>query len=287
VIDAKTNALLGAIPVGNTPADVVAGAGSVWVANRSDQTVSGIDPATQTLDETIGVGINPRGLAVGGGALWTTDREVVLRHELGFDDSRTITLKGGNPARSTIGQGPYVAAPMAFGDGAAWVAHGFSVERVDAATGTARVIWSELGGAPSGLALTPDAVWIADTTTGSVVRVDVDSGLARTVEITGRGGGLPGPVGGIARGAAAIWATSTTDDELVRIDPETVVVTRRVRVGDRPNGVTYGAGAVWVANTDGTVSRVDPGSRRVTKIRVGGSPTGIAFARGRVWVSVQ
>jgi serine/threonine-protein kinase len=287
VIDAKTNTLVGSTPVGNTPTDVVAGAGSIWVANRSDQTVSRIDPATQRLRETIGVGITPRGLAVGSGALWTSDRDVVVRHELRFDDSRTIMLKGENPAPSILGQGPYLAAPMAFGDGAAWVAHGFAVERVGAATGSTREIWSELGGGPSGVALTPEAIWIADSTTGSVVRIDVGSGLARTVGVTRRGAGVPGGVGGIAAGAAALWATSTTDDELIRIDPETVTVTRRVRVGDRPNGVTYGAGAVWVANTDGTVSRTDPSGRRITKIRVGGSPTGIAYARGRVWVSVQ
>ena len=287
VIDAKTNALLGAIPVGHTPTDVVAGEGSIWVANRSDQTVSRIDPATQRLAETIGVGITPRGLAVGRGALWTSDRDVVVRRELGFDDSRTITLKGENPDRSVTGQGPYLAAPMVFGDGAAWVAHGFAVERIGAATGTTREVWSELGGGPSGIALASEALWVADTTTGSVVRVDLGSGLSQTIGVTNRGLGFPGAVGGIAAGAGGIWATSTTDDQLLRIDPETVVVTRRVRVGDRPNGVTYGAGAVWVANTDGTVSRFDPGTRHVTKIHVGGSPAGIAFARGRVWVSVQ
>ena len=287
VIDAKTNALLGAIPVGHTPTDVVAGEGSIWVANRSDQTVSRIDPATQKLRETIGVGINPRGIAVGGGALWTCDREVVVRHELAFDDSETIPLKSANPDRGTIGLGPNVAAPMTFGDGAAWAAHGFAVERIDATTGTPRPIFTELGGGPSGIALASGAVWVADSSTGSVVRIDLGSNLSRTVEVSGRRFELPGPLGGIAPGAGAMWATSPTDDELIRIDLETVVVTRRVRVGDRPNGVTYGAGAVWVANTDGTVSRFDPVTRRVTTIRVGGSPTGIAVANGRVWVSVQ
>ena len=45
---------------------------------------------------------------------------------------------------------------------------------------------------------------------------------------------------------------------------------------------------MWVANSgDGTVSRIDPTTSRVTKIDVGASPQDVVVADGRVWVSVR
>jgi YVTN family beta-propeller protein len=49
-------------------------AGSVWVANGGDGTVSRIDPRTDEVIETIPVGHRPQGIAVAGGAVWTTVR---------------------------------------------------------------------------------------------------------------------------------------------------------------------------------------------------------------------
>ena len=46
VIDPQTNRVSGDISVGIRPAGVVAGSGSIWVANLDDQTVSRINPAT-------------------------------------------------------------------------------------------------------------------------------------------------------------------------------------------------------------------------------------------------
>ena len=60
-------------------------------------------------------------------------------------------------------------------------------------------------------------------------------------------------------------------------------------MGDGPEDVVVGAGAVWVANRlDGTVSRIDPETNEVVKtIEVGNAPSGLAFADGRVWLTVQ
>ncbi len=53
----------------------------------------------------------------------------------------------------------------------------------------------------------------------------------------------------------------------------------------RPAAVATGFDAVWVANLDGTVSRIDPGNRQVTNtIEVGGEPCGVAVGEGAVWV---
>ncbi|MGA2927152.1 MAG: protein kinase [Solirubrobacteraceae bacterium] len=61
-----------------------------------------------------------------------------------------------------------------------------------------------------------------------------------------------------------------------------------IRVGRRPTAIAVGQGGVWVANnTDGTVSRIDPGTGKVAgnPIAVGNSPDAIAVGQGGVWVA--
>jgi YVTN family beta-propeller protein len=60
------------IEVGDQPAAVAVGAGSVWVANAGDGTVSRIDPATRKVVKTIDVGNAPAGLVVADGLVWVT-----------------------------------------------------------------------------------------------------------------------------------------------------------------------------------------------------------------------
>jgi YVTN family beta-propeller protein len=60
------------IPVGAGPTDIAVGAGSVWVANYLDGTVSRIDPATDSVVDTIAVGRWPEHVAAGPSGVWVT-----------------------------------------------------------------------------------------------------------------------------------------------------------------------------------------------------------------------
>ena len=67
---------------------------------------------------------------------------------------------------------------------------------------------------------------------------------------------------GVAYGAGAVWVTDSADDLLLRVDSAGQVIDR-IPVGRGPAGVTVGDGEVWVANElDGTVSEVNPGAGR-------------------------
>ena len=59
-----------------------------------------------------------------------------------------------------------------------------------------------------------------------------------------------------------------------------------VQVGISPDGLAYGAGAVWAANTaDGSLSRVDPRTHTVVQtIGVGSAPDAVAVTGRDVWV---
>jgi peptide/nickel transport system substrate-binding protein len=71
------------------------------------------------------------------------------------------------------------------------------------------------------------------------------------------------------------------------IDARSGRIRSQIPVGAAPGGVTYGDGAIWVANRDdNSVSRIDPGSNGVRQtIAVGGGPAGIAVSGNAVWVA--
>jgi YVTN family beta-propeller protein len=63
-------------------------------------------------------------------------------------------------------------------------------------------------------------------------------------------------------------------------------VTASIEMGTLPGAVAFGEGAVWVANSEGSVSRIDPEERRVNQtIPVSQDPAGIVVGEGAVWVT--
>jgi peptide/nickel transport system substrate-binding protein len=66
------------VPVGKAPTGITVGAGSVWVANSGDGTVTRINPSNPTATKTIAVGGSPQAVSVAGGRVWVTvDRQAL------------------------------------------------------------------------------------------------------------------------------------------------------------------------------------------------------------------
>ena len=95
----------------------------------------------------------------------------------------------------------------------------------------------------------------------------------------------------VAEGFGSVWIT--VSGGLVRLDPTTGSVVARIDVVGRPWGVATGGGAVWIANeTDGTVTRIDPGTNSIVwRVRLdqdplpSTNPVGVAFGGGSVWAA--
>src|SRR3954464_4410429 len=67
----------------------------------------------------------------------------------------------------------------------------------------------------------------------------------------------------------------------------TQTATNRFPVGDKPDGVALGAGAVWVAlSGEGKLARVDQDTEKTVKVDVGKNPDSVVFDGDSVWVSV-
>jgi YVTN family beta-propeller protein len=100
--------------------------------------------------------------------------------------------------------------------------------------------------------------------------------------------------GALAAAAAAITVTrSSGPDVLPRLDADAVGViaadaarpAAQVTLGSRPAAVAAGGGFVWVANEDGTVSRIDPGTRAIRTVNVGHSAGGVVYQDGSLWAT--
>jgi YVTN family beta-propeller protein len=72
IIDPGSNRVTGQVAVGAMPAALAVGQGSLWAANRVDQTVSRIDPGSRQVIRSIAVGGTPLALAVQKNAVWSS-----------------------------------------------------------------------------------------------------------------------------------------------------------------------------------------------------------------------
>ena len=278
LIDPGTNEIVAEVPVGIRPGPVAAGAGSVWVGNLEDRTLTRVDPAQRTPTATISLdGRTPTGVAVGEGAVWVAQGRLgqLSRVDPQFNQlAETIDVAA---------QG-YVQGAVAVGVGSVWTAYGEStLARIDPAQ--VRVLVSSFaGGVPAALVVARGSVWVANSGESTVSRFDpttIEEGPLRTISVGSR------PTG-IAYGADAIWVANSGDDTVTRIDPSTYSTTT-IPVGSEPVAVAVGAGAVWVTNrADRTICRIDPATNEVIRtIEIGNAPAGIAVADGFVWFAVE
>ena len=283
LIDPETNEIVAEVPVGIRPGPLAAGAGSIWVGNLQDRTLTRVDPAQRTA--TAGISLDsrtPTGLAVGAGAVWVAHG---ARGQLSrIDPQFSEVTERIDVAATSRGLGGTQQGVVAVGDASVWAAYGEStVARIDPTR--VRVVASTTAGAvPAALVVARGSVWVANSGDATVSRFDpgtLEDGPLRVISVGRR------PVG-IAYGAGAIWVTNEADDNVTRIDPSSYSTTN-IPVGAQPAGVAFGAGAVWVANTgDGTVSRIDPVTNEVVRIiEVENAPSGIVVANGFVWVAVE
>jgi DNA-binding SARP family transcriptional activator/DNA-binding beta-propeller fold protein YncE len=278
VIDAETNRVLEAVPVGIRPGPLAAGLGSLWVGNIDDKTLSRIDLKTRRVVRTIPLGATPTAIAVGAGAVWVVHglRGRITRVDPQFYATRSKALTDNAIYFSSAG--------VTTGAGSVWAVFGDStLARVDPAT--LRMTESTLAGqGPAGIVAYNGSIWVSNAGESTVQRFDPSTLEQGALERRGVG---PTP-SGIAAGEGAVWVATTGDDFVTRIDPASKS-TFPIRVGDGPTAVAVGAGAVWVANTSaGTVSRVDaPRREEAETIELGAVPSGIALANGLIWVAAQ
>lgn len=241
--------------VGRTPAAVLATRSAIWVANRTDGTLTRLDPRTRELT-SVPIGGSPAALASTPGSLWVADftRDLVLR----IDPSTGRSL-----GRVDVGPGP---AALTTADGAVWVAsvQEGTVQRIDPSTMNASAPLP-VGYGPVALASTPGTVWVVNALDHTVVPVDTRARRAGTpIEVP------PGAVD-VLHAHGRLWVASASSGTVTVIDPVTrlldgdpITVDTRTDAGEGPTGLAYLGDSIFVANNhDKTVLAIDAVTRRL------------------------
>ena len=283
VIDPGTDTIVGEIPVGGKPTGPAVGEGSVWVGNRDDNTLLRIDPRSLDVVRTIGLGVAPTDVGVGAGSVWVLSDWALLRVDPSINDVvDTVPLPRDSGWRWSDME---VGANAVFLSGRA-----AAVIRIDSgATSIASVrrrpVWM--------IAYGEDALWaITGYELDTIERIDPKTNAVETIPL-GRIGETSGWRYRMAVGEGAIWVLAPVS--LWRIDSTTKRFVGSVPLGHSEEGssVATGYGAVWVANPEGILLRVDPDSQSVAKtiplgtlIYPADPYDALAVGEGSVWVAV-
>jgi class 3 adenylate cyclase len=220
------------------------GEGAVWTG---DFVLHHVDPD----DGSEG---DPIDLLVGGAG----GGEFVFGVTIGFDDVWVAT--GAGLHRIDPGDDEelgFRALPMgragtvAIGFGSVWVGNGSgTLFRVEPSRTLPILETLQVGDVVSGVVAAGGLIWVEDEF-GALV--PVDPSLNRILE--------PVTVGGTPRGLAAtgdrLWAVDTTAMNVTVVDIETREEIRSIPVGGEPVDVVAGLGAVWVADFEGRIVRID------------------------------
>jgi YVTN family beta-propeller protein len=172
---------------------------------------------------------------------------------------------------------------LAYGAGAVWVSNSSDGTVSRIDPHTHAIVHTiSVGSSPTAIAVTGEYVWVVNGGDGTVSEINALSNTVVGQPI--RVGNLPTA---IASGPSGVWVANTADDTVSRIDPATGQISSPIAVGGQPDGVAVGPRTVWVANgQDGTVSRVDPDTGNVASpIAVGVGPKGIAVTDDAAWVA--
>ncbi|HEX3361644.1 MAG TPA: protein kinase [Solirubrobacterales bacterium] len=247
-IDAESDRTLGApIDLGKGVAAVAVGGGSVWVTDALTGELLRIDDETGRVTQRIRIGGHPGPIVYGGGRVWVADTEGA--------GITAVNTKGGRVVRRDLS--PRTAPlRLATGAGGLWVSvaeHG-TVRRIDLSSFAVGAP-IPAGRRPTGITVADGLVWVADTRSGSVTRVDPSLEAVSGAPIA-----VGDHPGGIDAGTSAVWVTTAGEDAVRRLDlPSGEPEGGPIAVGPEPAAIAVGTTAVWVVNDgDGSVTRIEP-----------------------------
>ena len=271
LVDARSGHVVSSFRLGAEPLRVSYGARAFWVVAPGARTIVRIDPRDPDLQRRK-VGVEPFDVAARGGALWIADHD--------GNDVLRVDLRGRHNLTSADLRNPQLA--IAYGLGAVWVVGADRIlRRLDpatlAVTGTVDDVAASIEEYEPKIAVGRDALWISDAVRCAVVRVDPVR-LRVTARVHRAGFG-------VALSSDGVWST----DSFGLAERVAGGKVATVKTGRGAVDVAAGGGSIWVVNRFvGTIVRVDPRRRRVTKtIHVGGMPVAVAYGDGYVAAAVR
>lgn len=267
--------------VGEAPAGVDAGGGSIWVANSGDGSVSVIDAQTNRITDSIAIGGAPLDVELAGGRAWVSFENDTRLVAVNVDDlsRREIELAGGGTDLEISSGGRYLWA----------VSTDTPLQRIDTADFeiTEHSVTVE---EPVNLTVGGGKVWVLGAE-GAVDQIDERSGLDSEATLS-----LEAPVSatssGLAWDGASLWIADGDTRSIFRLDPQAGDITATVDFEGRYAHLAASLeGQLWVIvgndSSDASLLLIDTetGESEAGSIRLAGEPGGIVALGGSVWSS--
>jgi branched-chain amino acid transport system substrate-binding protein len=288
-LDAETYHVVRQVAQTGRPVRIAVDGQLLWVGGDESRTLSAID--TRTGDRQVVVSLHgfPSDIAVGLGSVWVLD-------------GRTGTLMRVDPAHGAVVARRRVIDPnpayddsrealdplsLATGLGSVWLTDGYSgaLLRLDPRTLSATTI--DLHRFVNGVAVGPDGVWAISGPSAAAIELDSRGRLLARVPIASRPGyESPFPLA-VDEGGGSVWVLNANTATVTRIDPVRRAVSATIPIGieHNPLRLAVGSGAVWIANGDGTLARIDPTTNAVHYVAVGRRLKDVAVTPGRIWIT--
>ena len=137
------------------------------------------------------------------------------------------------------------------------------------------------------MALTADALWVADCDDKTLSRIDRRT--ARVTAVIATGVAAADGEMNVVAGAGSVWLASAASGVISRIDPALGRVNARITVAPGSNYLAFGHGALWaVSGSKNLIQKIDPATNRVIgHTRLGRQPGFLVAGEGAVWVQEQ
>ena len=223
----RRSAPVGSAPLEASPSAIAYGEGSVWVTMPNQDSVSRIDPKTNTVQQTIGAGNGPTGIARR--RRLRLGREQPRRH--GLADRPASERRPGR--RQDRGRKRPDRQSRMDSAGSGWRTRSTARSSGSTRSRTSREAHPGRRGADA-IAVGDGAVWVTSKSAGVLSRIDPASGSVTPINVGN------GPVA-VAAGPRAVWVANSQDATVWRVDPATNRVVGTVTVGEGPSGVAVGS----------------------------------------------
>jgi YVTN family beta-propeller protein len=193
--DAKTHSLQdNPIAVPSGAAGIAFGRDMIWVTNRNTDSVTQIDPQTKSVVGTFGVGGQPVAVAVDqAGRVWVADA---------LPDHPAVSVIGTNGDVKTIDVADPPSA-IAVGGGNVWAISTTSDRLIELGMDGSLKNSFPAGNGPVAVAVANNSVWVADSLSKEVLRIDPTTGAVGARLQTE---GVPT---GLAVDGGSVWVTAS------------------------------------------------------------------------------
>jgi DNA-binding SARP family transcriptional activator/streptogramin lyase len=260
--------------------------GRVWVGGDDARNVSAVDARTGRLTRTVTTRLFPSDVAAGEGAVWVVDgaRGRVARIEPSYGRFQLIPF---HPSGETPpDRFDFEPTSIAAGEGAAWITDGGEqLLRVDPGTGAVRRI--PTGRPLVGVAAGAGAVWAISGKASELLRIDPRTLKVRRLPIVSGPGLESAFPRAVAVGGGFVWVVNGNTGAVTKIDAAPLSVDKTIPIGVEraPEQLAADSRAVWIANGDGTLARIDIARDEVTFHDVGRALRDVAVGEGKVWTT--